>query len=59
MIKITSNTNMMSTKGVMLISFITSSLLSWVPNAMVLASSYASAGDEESVQVVGKAVELK
>jgi hypothetical protein len=50
---------MISTKGVMLISFITSSLLSWVPNAMVLAGPYASAGDKESVQVMGKAVELK
>ena len=35
MMKMMSSTNMMSTKGVILISFITSSLSSWVPNAMV------------------------
>src|SRR5689334_24757673 len=36
MMKMMSSTSMMSTMGVMLISFITSSLSSWVPKAMVL-----------------------
>jgi len=35
MMKMMSSTNITSTKGVILISFITSSLSSWVPKAMV------------------------
>src|SRR3954462_4419196 len=67
--KIMSNTSMTSTSGVMLISFITSSVSSCVPKAMSASLLHgddlggatagdARAGHEVGVQVVGKAVQL-
>src|SRR3990167_6978866 len=71
MMKMMSSTSMTSTSGVMLISFITSSVSSWVPKAMAFSSGLphrndlasAAAGhprprDEIGMQVVGEAVEL-
>src|SRR3954462_2459199 len=67
--KIMSSTSMTSTSGVMLISFITSSVSSWVPKAISasllhrhhlggVAAGHPRAGDEGGMQVVGKAVQL-
>ncbi len=41
MMKMMSSTSITSTRGVMLISFITSSASSWVPKAMVQASFFS------------------
>ena len=41
MMKMMSSTNITSTRGVMLISFITSSLSSWVPKDMVYAPFFS------------------
>src|SRR4051812_26389490 len=64
-----SSTSMTSTSGVMLISFMTSSVSSWVPKATsgsllhrhhlgVAGGADAGAGDEVGVQVMGEAIQL-
>src|SRR5450830_1813711 len=64
MMKMISSTSMTSTRGVMLISFITSSLSSWVPKAMSgscldgWGRADPRTGDIVGMQVMGKAVEL-
>src|SRR3954468_10565189 len=69
MMKMISSTSMTSTSGVMLISFITSSVSSWVPKAISASllhrhdfrhavRGHARAGHEVGVQVMGEAVQL-
>src|SRR4051812_31342584 len=68
--KMMSSTSMTSTRGVMLISFITSSVSSWVPKATsaallhgdhvgrAAAGRHPGAGQEVGMQVVRETVEL-